>query len=69
MPQAPRRVGRGPRGDGVSPSLFGNGSGEGAGCAPSPENFSYFFVGKTYFDAFWHMYFLNHRPMGGVLTP
>jgi len=37
--------------------------------APSPENFSYFLVENTIFAAFWHVYFLNHTPMGGVLTP
>jgi len=52
---------------GFTPSPLGDGSGE--GLCPLFRKFFVFFVGKTYFDAFWHMYFLNHRPMGGVLTP
>jgi len=50
VPQAPRGLGRG---EGVSPSPLGDGSGEG-GCAPLQKFFIYF-VGikvKTYFDAF-----------------
>jgi len=39
----------------------------GEGAAPSPENFLLNTIG--YFDAFKHVYFLNHKPMGGVLTP
>ena len=69
MPQAaaPREV---RRGEGVSPSPTG-GRVWGGDCAPSPENFSYFLSKIPYFDAFWHVYFLNHTPMGGVfvLTP
>jgi len=41
----------------------------GGGCAHSPENFSYFLLKIPYFDAFWHVYFLNHTPMAGFLTP
>ena len=36
------------RGEGVSPSPMGEGSGEGAIC-PSPENFSLIFVENTIF--------------------
>ena len=54
VPQASRGVENGER---VSPSLLG-----------APENFSYFLLKIPYFDAFWHVYFLNHTPMGGVLS-
>ena len=35
------------------------------------ENLPHFLLKIPYFDAFWHVYFLNHTPMGGVfvLTP
>ena len=59
VPQAPRRVGVG----GI-PSPLAEGSVEG-----SPENFRIFVVKIPYFDAFWHVYFLNHTTMEGVLTP
>jgi len=45
------------------------GGGVGREGKSSPENFSYFLLKIPYFDAFWHVYFLNHTPMGGVLTP
>jgi len=53
VPQAPRGLGR----------VEGEGSGE------ALENFSYFLLKIPHFDAFWHVYFLNHTPMGVVLTP
>jgi len=39
------------------------------GCAPSQKIFHIFLLKITYFDAFWHIYFLNHTPMGVVLAP
>jgi len=45
----------------------GWGTGMGYPYCPSPENFSYF-LKIPYFDAFWHVYFLNYTPVGGVLT-
>ena len=36
---------------------------------PAPENFSYFLLEIPYFDTYWHVNFLNHTPVGGVLTP
>ena len=60
--QAPRGwdVGRG-----VYPPHWGKSLGRGL----SPEIFSYFLFIIPYFDAFWHVCFLNNTPMGGVLTP
>jgi len=61
VPQAPRRVKR--VGVVVGKSLVR----DTGGCAPSLENFSYFLLKIPYFDAFWHAYFLNRTPTGGVL--
>jgi len=44
--------------------------GKGMGRWLSPENFSYFLLKIPYFDAFWHVYFLNHTTRGSnPLTP
>jgi len=57
------------RGEAVSPSSLGKGLVRGRGCAPSEDNFSYFLLKIPCLDAFWHVYVLNHTPMGGILTP
>jgi len=57
-----RRRGGGEWGGGIT-------LGEGSGERVVPENSSYFFLKIPYFDAFWHVYFLNNTPMGGVLIP
>jgi len=72
VPQAPR--GRGVGRGGNTPSPLGKCLARGAvpppgGCAPSPRKFFVFLLKIPYFDAFWHVYFLNHTSMGGVLTP
>jgi len=56
------------RGDELSPSLLGEGSGQRA-VPPLQKIFRIFLLKIPYFDAFLHVYFLNHTPMGGVLTP
>ena len=49
VPKAPRRVGRG---EGMSPSPLGDGSGEGA--VPPPQKFfSIFYLKMVSFGAFW----------------
>jgi len=50
------------------PSPLGEGSGEGD--VPPPRKIFFVFLLKIpYFDPFWHVYFLNHTPIEGVLTP
>ena len=39
------------------------------GCAPPLNIFRIFLLKIPYFDAFWRIYFPNHTPMEGVLTP
>ena len=58
MPQAPRGVGTGEWGGGTPSPL----------CL-LPRKFFIFLLKIPYFDTFWHVYFLNHMPMGAVLTP
>jgi len=41
----------------------------GEACVPSPEFCSYLWLKIPYYEAFWHIYFLNYTPMEGVLTP
>ena len=72
MPQAPR-VGSG-EGIGLPPPTIPLPTGErvwGGRCAPSPEIFLYFFENTIYriLTTLSDVYFLNHTPMGGVLTP
>jgi len=64
VPKAPSGVGRGPLGKGLGVVW------EGRRLCPLLRKFFVFFLLKIpYFDAFWHVYFLNHTPMGGVQTP
>jgi len=58
-------VGRG--GKGVPPPHWGKGLER--GLCPLPRKFFVFLLNIPYFDAFGHVYFLNHTPMGVVLTP
>jgi len=51
----------------LSPSSLGEKSGEGA--VALPKNFFTFLLKIPYFDAFWHVYFLNHTPMGVLTQP
>ena len=60
VPQAPRGVGRG---EGLSP-LSAGGRVWVEGCAPSPENVSYFLLIIPYFDAFWHVCVLTRQWKG-----
>jgi len=57
--------------EGVSASPMGEGSGE--GLYPLPRIIFFVFSLKTlkipYFDELRHVYFLNHTPVGGDLTP
>jgi len=63
VPQAPRGVG----GREGYPSPHWGRVWE--GLCPLPRNFFVFLLKIPHFDAFWHVYLLNHTPMGRVLTP
>ena len=43
--------------------------GLGRGLCPLSRKFCVFLLKIPYFDAFWHVHFLNRTPMWGVLTP
>ena len=55
------------RGQGVCPSPLREGSGE--GLCLLPGKFFVFLVENVIFWCILTRYFLNHKPMGGVLTP
>jgi len=55
-------------GRGYYPPHWGKGLVKGL-CPLTRKFFVLFLLKIPYFDAFWHVYFLNYTPMGGVLTP
>ena len=64
VPHVPRGLGVGM---GHPPLHWGKGLGRGLQ-PPPPKKKSFFLLKIPHFDTFWHVYFLNHTPMGGVLS-